>query len=39
MIPVYFMGSFQTVGELVNVENLCKRYGFDPEFIEYDTPS
>ncbi len=39
MIPVYFMGSFQTVGELVNVENLCKRYEFDPEFIEYDTLS
>ncbi len=39
MIPVYFMGSFQTVGELVNVENLCKRYGFNPEFIEYDTLS
>lgn len=39
MIPVYFMGSFQTVGELVNVENLCKRYEFNPEFIEYDTLS
>jgi len=37
MIPVYFLGSFQTVGELVNVENLCKRYEFNPEFIEYDT--
>ncbi len=39
MIPIYFMGDFQTVNELVNVENLCKRYNFNPEFIEFDTLS
>ncbi len=34
LIPVFFMGEFQTVADLVNVENLCKRYNFNPEFIE-----
>jgi len=36
MIPVFYTGGFQTVAQLVNVENLCKYYNFSPEFIEDD---
>jgi uncharacterized protein len=36
MIPVFYTGGFQTVAQLVNVENLCKYYNFNPEFIEDD---
>lgn len=37
MIPVYVAGSFQTVNELVNVDNLCNRYGFSPLHLEVNT--
>ncbi|MBP5735628.1 MAG: ATP-dependent sacrificial sulfur transferase LarE [Candidatus Methanomethylophilaceae archaeon] len=36
MIPVFYTGGFQTVAQQVNVENLCQRFNFNPEFIEDD---
>lgn len=36
MIPVVYTGGFQTVAQLVNAENLCQRYKFNPSFVEDD---
>ena len=36
MIPIFYTGGFQTVGQVMNVYNLCQRYNFNPEFVEDD---
>lgn len=36
MIPYFVVGDFQTTAELVNVRNLCNRYGFVPRILEFN---